>query len=282
MQKLFNKILVPVNFTAGPEVILEKAAAIAMQYDCSIHLLHVVPYSVAFLPAMETSGERMPNDIIANKNQLQLQMESLCSSIINVPKNSLQTSYSIVEGTWDEVIIDIVNEQQYDLVLIGQRTRLIQRRKLRINPDIIAQRTNIPVITLPVNRRITDLCAIVIPVTDFLPIKKLMYGIYLSHQCNSTIKLLGIENKITTTNLQYYLIKAYYLVKDNCNVPVELKIVEGSNVEEAVNEFANLNAADLIIMNPATETKMRVFLFKLLHRAIQKYSALPVLTINLA
>lgn len=43
MQKLFNKILVPVDFSSSKsKSALEKAIGIAVQYNCSINLLHVV------------------------------------------------------------------------------------------------------------------------------------------------------------------------------------------------------------------------------------------------
>ena len=41
MQKLFNKILVPVDFTERSEKAVEKAGEIAAQFNCSVYLLHV-------------------------------------------------------------------------------------------------------------------------------------------------------------------------------------------------------------------------------------------------
>lgn len=280
MQKLFNKILIPIDFTSDSGTLLEKAADIAIQYNCSIHLLHVVSYTSSWLTSAIRS-KKIPLESIKNEKDLNMQLNKLCSSIPYILKNKLQVGYSIVKGTWDEVIIDMANHQHYDLVIIGQKTRLTLKRKLHINPDNVAQRTSIPVITVPLNRQLKNFGAIVIPVTDFLPIKKLIYGIYLSNQYNTTIKLLGIENKKTEMNLQHYLSKAYYLVKDNCNVPVEFKIILSNNVVTAVNEFANHNQADLIIMNPETQTKMHGF-FSKLTSMLQKHSALPLLTINLA
>lgn len=281
MQKLFNKILVPINFSSDSGILLKKAADIAIEYNCSIHLLHVVPFTSPLF-TIAIPFKTVPFDRIKNEKELNKQMNKLCSSIPYILKNKLQVGYSIVKGTWDEVIIDMVNNQYYDLVIIGQKRRLFLNRKLNINPDNVAQRINIPVITVPLNRQLTNLGTIVIPVTDFLPVKKIMYGIYLSNQHNTTIKLLGIENKKTEINLQHYLSKAYYLVKDNCTVPIELKIIFGNNVASAVNEFANLNNADLIIMNPETQTTMPGFFSKLITGMLQKHSDFPLLTINLA
>ena len=43
----------------------------------------------------------------------------------------------------------------------------------------------------------TKLYSILIPVTDFLPIKELAYGVYVASGNNTTIKLLGIESNET-------------------------------------------------------------------------------------
>src|SRR5207237_2738847 len=88
-------------------------------------------------------------------------------------------------------IIDVVNPNNNDLVVIGQKSNFLQKRKMVINPDLIAEKTNAPVITIPSNRRLTRLYSIVIPITDFLPVRKLMYGVYIAINLDSTIILSG-------------------------------------------------------------------------------------------
>ena len=280
MQKLFNKILVPVDFTSGSRGLLEKAAEIAMEYDCSIRLLHVVPLHAGPSFDVGTGGIMIPLEVIDAKKELELKMHKLSAFIPFIQKDALQQGFSIVKGTWNEVIIDMVNHDNYDLVLIGQKGGLLHKRNLYVNLDKIAENTNIPVITAPVNRRLTKLYSIVIPVTDFLPLRKLIYGIYLAHNYNTTLKLLGIENIKTKSKVEYYLKKACSLVNENCDLPVELEMVVSDNVAHAVSEFANLHAADLIIVNPGTQTSMPGFFSKLFGNILQKYSAPPVLTIN--
>lgn len=280
MQKLFNKILVPVDFSAGSKKLLEKAVEMAKQYHCNIHLLHVV--TSPSLSALSFAGERVhfPHHVIANKEELVTKMEKLCSYIYFLGKGGAVAVYSIVHGTWDEAIVDCVNQHKIDLVLVGQPGWLFSNRQMTINPDNIAVKTNIPVISLPSNRHLTKLCSIVIPVTDFLPLRKLIYGVYLATAYNSTLKLLGIENSNTKNKVEYYLSKAYGLVSDNCNVPVELEMVTGDNIADAVNVFANTHAADLVIVNPGTQTKMPGLFAAFFGRILQKYSAPPVLTIS--
>ena len=280
MQKLFNKILVPIDFSAKSKSALEKAMGIAMEYNCSIYLLHVVTSSPFTAVVMAGGNMTAPFIMIDNKKELEFHLEKLCKHIHSQTDYLIKAEYTIINGTWNEAIIDFVHDNQIDLVLIGQKGRAFRKRKMLLNPDLIAEKANIPVITIPSNKRLTRLYSIVIPITDFLPVRKLLYGIYMAFNYDTTIKLLGVENTKTREQVQYYLAKAHQLIRDNCNVKVEMETIVSQNVAEAVNQFAMLQSADLIILNPGAQTKMPGFLSSLLGNIIQKYSAPPVLTVN--
>lgn len=280
MQKLFNKILVPVDFSSKSKSALEKAIGIAVQYNCSINLLHVISLPPFTAMAMAGGDMTIPFAMIDNKQELEFQLEKLCKYIHFQTDNSIEVEYTLLKGTWNDAVIDFVREKKIDLVLIGLKGRALRKKNMLLNPDIIAEKTNIPVITIPSNRRLIRLYSIVIPITDFLPVRKLMYGIYMALGYDATIKLLGIENTNTRERVYYYLTKANQLIRDNCNVKVEMETMVSQNVAEAVNQFAMLSSADLIIVNPGAQTKMPGFFSSLLGNIIQKYSAPPVLTIN--
>ncbi len=280
MQKLFNKILVPIDFSVKSKVAIDRAVDIAKEYHCSIHLFHVVAGLPFEAVKMAEGHMAIPYGIIENKIELEFHLQKLCDSITMLTSDSLDISYSIARGYWDDAIIDLVKQSGFDLVIIGQKGLSITKRKMLLNPDKIASKTNVPVITIPSNRRIIKLYSIVIPITDFLPVKKLMYGIYIATTYKATIKLLGIKNSRTQDQVEYYLKKSKDLVLENCKLNVETDMIRSDNTAEAVNQFAMLQAADLIIVNPGTQTKMPGFLSTMLGNIIQKYATPPVLTIN--
>lgn len=149
-----------------------------------------------------------------------------------------------------------------------------------LNPDTIALKTNIPVITVPANRRLTRLFSIVIPITDFLPTRKLMYGVYIASTYDTVVKLLGIESEKNYHSMQYYLQRAARLIRDNSSVKVVTEVIRSENVAEAVERFTREKHADLLILNPNTQTKMPGFFSSLIGNIIQKYSSPPVLTVT--
>jgi nucleotide-binding universal stress UspA family protein len=280
MQKLFNKILVPVDFSEKSTDILEKAFSFASRYNCSIHLLHVAAVSpFAAIPILDGKSF-IPYNLSDNTMELNARLEKICTHIASLSGHTIQVEYSVIRGTWNQGIIDFVNENNADLVLIGQKGNFLQKRKMQLNPDLIAEKTNTPVITVPSNRRIIRFYSIVIPITDFLPVRKLMYGVYMGLNLETTIKLLGVENEKTKDKVQYYLDKANKLIRDNCDIRVETETVFSKNIAQAINHFAINKAADLVIVNPGTQTKMPGIFSSLLGNIIQKYAAPPVLAIN--
>lgn len=281
MQKLFNKILVPVDFSSTrSQSSLEKAIAVAIQYNCSIDLLHVITLPPFSAIAMFGGDMTVPFAMIDNRKELEFQLEKLCRYIRGRAHNPIKVEYTIVGGEWNRAIVDFVQDNKIDLILIERKGRMARWKGMQLNPDCIAEKANVPVITIPVNRRITGLYSIVIPITDFLPVRKLMYALYMSFSYDTTINLLGIENSNTKERLNYYLTKTSELVRENCAVKVEMDTVAGDNVAEAVNQFTMRRSVNLIILNPDTQTKMPGFFSSLLGSIIQKYSATPVLTVN--
>lgn len=280
MQKLFNKILVPVDFSAKSKIAAEKAIEIARQCNCSIHLLYVSTTSVFVSVGMAEGHAAIPLRMIDNEKELDFEMEKIVKNINLLSGNSIITEYQIVSGTWHQAIIDFIGENEIDLVLIGQKGSLAGKRKMHLNPNFIAEKTNVPVITIPSNRALTRIYSIIIPVTDFLPVRKLMYGMYMASFCNAVIKLLAIQNNQTKQLLQYYLAKANNLIRDNCNIKIESETIVNKNVAEGITDFAMSHSTDLIIVNPGGQSKMPGFFSSLLGNIIQKYSAPPVLTVN--
>lgn len=273
-------MLVPVDLSFGAASIVEKIAGIAKDFQCSIHLVHVTkPASLGTFPAI--AGTFTANLLIAENNEkLQAKMREICHDVKEVAGADIHVSYSVLKGAWNETLIEMIREYNFDLVVYIQKGKIFARRRMIINPDKIAERAGIPILTLPSNRRFVKLCSIIIPITDFLPVRKIMYAIYIAKGCDTTVKLVGIENRKTKNHLEHYLKKAYHAIHDNCSLNVELDTIPGNNIATAINQFAMVNSSDLIILNPGTQTKIPGIISSLMGRIIQRYAAPPVLTVS--
>ena len=280
MYKLFNNILIPVNLSAASERIVEKGIALANTYSCNVHLLYASA-SQANKPSLKKLFSFYLQKGTDKKSELRL--NALSKSFQDHLNDGLKIFTSIEKGNQNDVAINYIVRNKIDLVLETVYSRNIKQNKLNLDVNRIAEKTTAAVITVPEDCRIHHLYSILIPVTDFIPLRKLMYGIYLARYYKTTIHLLGItrEQDIEyTQRVQKYLHRSYQLIRDNCDVPIDLTVRNGSNVAEVVKEYASSNNTDLVIVNPGGQSRLRNHTLGWFAGVLQKSIHPPVLTIG--
>ncbi len=278
MQKLFNKILVPVDFSAPSRKAVAKAVQLAGQYQCSITLMHVTGIHAGAGPFYE--GE-INKKYIDNRKETEFRLKKIAAAGCNnagVHLNDINTEVQV--GSWNDCMTNYINKHKIDLVMVGQKNILSVLSSAKFNADIIASKTNVPVITIPYRKKITRLNTILIPVTDFLPVRKIMYGIYMATASNATLQLLQVKNRKPGDSSEYYLYKSYRLIQENCSIHADMQTVKGDNVAAAITEYMQGKNADLVIVNPGEQTKMPGFFSRLLGRLIQQQTESPVMTLS--
>jgi nucleotide-binding universal stress UspA family protein len=268
MQKLISKILVPVDFSSRSKRAVAQAIKFARIYDCTVWLLYVVKRNDLIpLPA-------------GFKGKLKLQLEASYDCLQNKEKPFVRLAIEAAQGSHNEVVIDFVHSHAIDLVVINRERGLFAGKKAWLNPGRISEKTSVPVMAVSPDRDMAHLHSIIIPVTDFLPVRKLMYGIYLSAGPLSTIKLLGVSNTHTKRMVMHYMVKASSLIREHCIAKVEMENIESENIAGAIESYARSKAADLVILNPGIQSGVRNFFTGLFSRVLQKNAPPPVLTLN--
>ena len=279
MQKLFHRILVPVDFSFRSIKAVEKAVLTAAAYQCSVTLLHVVTVRPIATVAVAEGHLHIPYDLIDNRQEIEFQLARLVDKAQKKSPLPVTVTTDIVWGHWEEAVIDYIHLNSIDCVMIGQRSRFKKKRHMLLNPDTIAAAANVPVITIPVNKKLTCLKSIVIPITDFFPIRKLLYGMYIATHNNAAIELLGIEQEQNSEVTDYCLKKSADWLLGH-GITAKVTKVQHHNTAAAVTEFANEHETDLLILNPGLQTTMPGWWSSLVGNIIQKYSLPPVLTVN--
>jgi nucleotide-binding universal stress UspA family protein len=279
MEKLFHKILVPVDFSFRSVKAVEKAIATAAAYKCSITLLHAVTQHPFATIALTEGHTQVPYDLIDNRTELEYQLAKLVDHALKKVNGFIPVHTAIVHGHWDDAVIDYVNRYSIDCVMVGQRSRFQRKRKLLLNPDKVAASTHVPVITIPVNKNITRVKKIVVPVTDFLPVRKLQYAEYIARYSKATVELLVIEQETRQQVTGNYVQTAMEWLR-SCGARVKVAFVKHTNTAAAVRDYAAQKGADLLILNPGVQTTLPGWWSSLLGNIIQKYSLPPVMTVT--
>lgn len=275
MQKLFNNILVPVN-TSSPEKRVEKAVELANIYNCNIHLLSISHSSgsnglagkiVRMFSLAKKTGEQKTGE----------HLQTLSKKFQHQLHKGLKIFSHSEQGNKNEVAIDYILSNKIDLVVDTIDPGYFKKKPSGFDVNLIAGKTSAAVITVPEGRLIHRLYSIVIPVTDSIPLKKLMYGIYMARYYNITFHLLGITHEHDSDynqKVEKYLHRSYRLIRDHCDVPVDMIRRSGTDVIEVAREYSVNNNADLVIVSP--DRKKIDWLSDIMQKKIYP----PVLTIS--
>jgi nucleotide-binding universal stress UspA family protein len=278
MTKLFNNILVPVDFSDACELAIEKAIDIANHFRCNIHLMFAEREGLfggkqTFL-TRSLSGDISDPEArlyyLQNKYTYQLDAHLLIHSCVR-------------RGNMNRSVTEYALRHGIDLVIVGKsHSNGFIWFTPTFDVNIITNRLECPVLcvqTFVGNERWNN---IVLPVSSVLPIRKIMFASYLARKYNSSIHLLGVTSDDDHKNADdhQYLHKAFQLLRDNTRLNIECHTIRGRNIAEATLRFAQKINADLIVVNPGRESRLSGFLNKVFKGSLFSESRIPVMTIS--
>lgn len=244
MSDTFNKILIPVDFSLNTETAVYKAAGFAGMDVTIFFLLHVV----------------RPGKSASAKFTIHQAEKQLMEWKIRIEKEypNIEVRSQILRGhSVQKMIIEGAGMLSPDLIVIGKqharRRWLFSRGVL---PDILARKTNCPVLTVKPGSVHNRPKLIVIPIRHFLPERKLELGILLARKYKAQVHLLAIQERapIRQTELSQVFLKAYHQLREKLHHPVEYSAIAPHNTAKATLDYAELIMADLILLNPRTES----------------------------
>ena len=116
---MFQKILVPLDFSEFTDEIVNVAVQLAHKFGSTLHLLHVIPNMDYFTPyesfLSAESLVRIQRDI---EKEVGKDMDAITTKIADIPtKKAVHTGVAFVE------IVDYVRAEKIDLVVMGTHGR---------------------------------------------------------------------------------------------------------------------------------------------------------------
>lgn len=280
MEKLFSRILVPVNFNRNTEMAIQKAIQVANEFNCDVHLLHVqTPLNVIpFLYDGTVSGTWFQPSVENTTGRLE-QLAADHKSFLN---EGLLMTTEVLRGNWQQMIREVVIVRHIDLVLIPRYHRRFHGALVQlININRLSQQTGCPVLTVTRNFDICQLCNIVVPVTDTVPFRKLVVATYFARKFNGIIHLLGLNRSAGgEIRSSRSMMRSYQLLRDYSSVRVHCSTHDENEGGSGTLAFAKNVQADLIVVNPGKESVGRGFLGRWLGKFLFRESPIPVLTIS--
>ena len=245
----FNRILIPVDFSLNTEIAIKKAIGLVGHDDTILHLLHVIR------PGRQATHQ-------FKLWAVDKEMEKLKESI-KASHADLKVKTHVLKGhNVQRLIVDCASMLKPDLIIFGKQNN---RRRWpyfsHISPGAIAKKSNCPVLTVKPGSLDSRTKVIVIPIRDFLPERKLEWGVLLAKRYKAQIHLLAIQehSEPREWELPQVFLRAYHHLRENLHHPIEYSATGRHNPARAALNYAELIMADLILVNPETESGVSGF-----------------------
>ena len=245
----FNKILIPVDFSLNTEIAVKKAAGLVGADETVLHLLHVMRPGRHALHQWK---------VWAVEKELEQWKDT-----IRQRYPALRVRTHILKGhSVQRMVIECAEMLKPDLIVIGrQNNRRRWSFSRGISPDGIAKKSDCPVLTVKPGSLDTRTRVIVIPIRDFLPERKLEWGVLLARRYKAQVHLLAIRDNPEPAQwaLPQVFLKAYHHLRENLHHPIEYSSTGRHSPARAALNYAEMIMADIILVNPETESGISGF-----------------------
>lgn len=263
MYKLFNNILVPLSLDRHHDEAIEKAVQLSAQFHCDIHLLYLVnrPFWKKWPPAAD---EEIKKRMAVVRDRYMAKLPKGCMLYMCVR-----------EGNARSMVSQYIAKINIDLILTHKQ----QRAFGAFDINRLAANTGCPVLSLQTNPCLQGIKNIVLPVGDQLPLRKIMLAIYMAKDSNAAIHLIALTTNSGAQKRFVYLEKAYQLLRENTNLPIRCKMVDGENIADTTLEYARNVEADLILVKAGDESLLSGPMNRLFSKFLFNRSTIPVITV---
>jgi nucleotide-binding universal stress UspA family protein len=271
MPATFSKILIPIDFSVNTESAIYKAISLIEAEGCTFHLLHVVK----------------PGKSAATKFSLWDAEKKLMQWKATLEERypALKVDSHILRGnSVQRVVIQFARLIDADLIIIGKQQGRRPWWVLRhISPDTIAKKSTCPVLTVKPGSTDIRTRIIVIPVGNFIPKRKLALGILLAKKYRAQIHLLAIQSNVLVEqqNRQQVFLASYQELKEKVSRPIQCSSAVRYNTAKAALAYAKSVKADMILVNPETESGHAVCLtgFRHLSEMLERNSRIQIMDV---
>jgi nucleotide-binding universal stress UspA family protein len=275
---MFRTILLPVDFEINTEMAVKKALELSDPGQTAIHLFHVQR------PAMPWSS-------IWGNEILHDDAEDIIPYKLQEWKKLIQKNYPDVKVIADvahsmkieKAIIEKAKAIKADIIVIGKHSSHNWLTFMNtVFPNNIAKQTGYPVLTFKPGSIYTKLRSVVVPVGPEVPQRKVELIMALKQKFRITIHLVTVISKKQNANKfsGYSLLETYRYLKDIVQCPLNHEVLHGENVAQSAFEYAKSIKADMLLVEPESETKLSSFPAKHIIDEVKPNSKLQILAVQ--
>ncbi len=279
----FKNILIPVDSLYNAQIAAEKALELSDSAETTLFLVATIRFDSFPQKLLYTSIPFQKRTYLERKHAfLGKKLETLRERIQKMSSLTKTVTIIITETTISDNLLRYAQEQQIDLVIATKEKHRSGFSFFRkdITEDL-ARKASLAVLTVTKGCLNHPIKTIVLPVTSFVPERKIEMAIAFARQFNAYIHLITmLDNNDITTKIRidaFYL--TYKILSESGHSP-HYKILYGSDSDAALVRYANQVKADMILVNPEKKKILPIFFQGKITDMIQPFSALHILTLK--
>lgn len=279
----FKNILIPVDSLYNAQIAAEKALELADSSETTLFLVATIRFDSFPQKLLYTSIPFQKRTFLERKQTLlRKKLETLKERIEKMSSLTKTVTIIITETTISDNLLRYAQEHQIDLVIATKEKNRSGFSFFRkdITEDL-ARKASLAVLTVTKGCLNHPIKTIVLPVTSFVPERKIEMALTFARQFNAHIHLITmLDNNDTSTKIRidaFYL--TYKILSESGHSP-QYKILHGSDSDAALVRYANQVKADMILVNPEKKKILPVFFQGKITDMIQPFSALHILTLK--
>jgi nucleotide-binding universal stress UspA family protein len=275
--KLYN-ILVPIDFTAKNKWAITKAIELANNFNCNIHLVHVV-FSPVFPLINIDASNYTPYASHINMQACREKLTALKAAYKSQLCGEGQIEISLLQGYPQTQLKKYIESYNMDMVVLGlSKFNLLERLISSIAMSLLTKKTNIPILAVRSSGLVSHFKKIVLPLHNEIPVERIKLATMLARSFKSTVYLVSLRNNM---NKESNIVdKTLELVQSVSTIPVQCFLLEGQNLAKSTLAFSKQINADLILGQSKKEFRLPGLWNRLTNKVISYASKIPVLTFD--
>lgn len=280
MSNTFSNILVPVDFSLNTDIAIQKALWLADPSGATIHLLHIMGLASQatglVLHGIGFAGQQRPKFF---EDRIRLKLDDM-QYAIQTARPNIRVVLHVASGDMiQKHIIQYAAGIKPNLVIIGKNKNHDWFSFLKmVNASSISNHTNCPVLTVKPGNIPNKLKTVVIPVSTFVPLRKIELLTTLTRNHRPMVHLVAVDGDDQFAHHPGIFLEAYRTIAECLHYPVIYQIVKGKKAGKALLNYAKSVMADIIMVNPDEESKINSFLGVQINDLILPTSTMSVLT----
>ncbi len=275
--------MIPVDSLYNAQIAAEKALELSDAAQTTLYLVATIRYDSFWQKLFYTDIiTQRQTHLNKRKSLAQKKIETLQNRIAAISPHTPVETAIITETSISENLLRYALQHEIDLVIATNQKK--QSRFWFSHKDIgedLARKANLAVLTVTKGCLNHPIKSIVLPVTSFVPERKIDMALTFAKKFNAHIHLVTmLDSNDVNTKIRIDAFYLTYKILSEMGHSPQYKILHGNDSDMALVRYANQVKADMILVNPEKKKMLPVFFQGKIKDMIQPLSALHILTLK--